>query len=195
MSAERSWKQSFVQSGSIEAKDPSPSRQQPTGMIMDEVMRDRGSFVNTMVNWTVNDSVIEAKNNLITMKNEHSRLVMEEDRWRKQHNHSRGNLQEAWDKLVQLRTHISLFRSAIEEATIEDVSSQAAANAWKSSLEPENINGSRVPLTVEAAIKLGDVHGIREKIRLKEGLQRKVALIEELLADLRMQLTRHSSGK
>ena len=162
---------------------------------MDEAMRDRGSFVNTMVNWTVNDSVIEAKNNLIVMKNEHFRLIQEEDRWRKQHNNSRGNLQEAWDKLVQLRTHISLFRSAIEEATIEDVSSQAAAHAWKSSSEPENPNGSRVPLTVEAAIKLGDVHGIREKIRLKEGLQRKVALIEELLADLRMQLTRHSSGE
>ena len=163
-------------------------------MDMGEVMRDRGSFVS-MVNWTVNDGVIEAKNNLIVMKNEHFRLIQEEDRWRKQHNHSRGNLQEAWDKLVQLRTHISLFRSAIEEATIEDVSSQAAAHAWKSSLEPENVNGSRVPLTVEAAIKLGDVHGIREKIRLKEGLQRKVALIEELLADLRMQLTRHSSGE
>jgi len=159
---------------------------------LDVAMRDRESFTETVLNWTVSASVAEAKKSLATMQAELQRLQGEEENWRKQHNHSRGNLQEAWDKLVQLRTHISLFRSAIEEATIEDVSLQAESEAWRVA-HPDRALTGRVPLTVESAIKFGDVHGIREKLRLKEGLQRKVALVEELLADLRVQLSRHST--
>ena len=159
---------------------------------LDVAMRDRERFTETVLNWTVSASVVEAKKSLATMQAELQRLMAEEENWRKQHNHSRGNLQEAWDKLVQLRTHITLFRSAIEEATIEDVSLQAESEAWRVA-HPDRALTGRVPLTVDSAIKFGDVHGIREKLRLKEGLQRKVALVEELLADLRVQLSRHST--
>ena len=85
-----------------------------------------------------------------------------------------------------------MFKSAIEEATIEDVSLQARKGSW-TAVNLSFSTRSEVPSTAESAMKLGDAHGIREKVRLKEDLQRKVTLVEEFLTDLRSQLAHHSS--
>jgi hypothetical protein len=42
------------------------------------------------------------------------------------HKQKLHELEDAWDKLVSLRRHISIFRSQIEETTIEDIHNQAA---------------------------------------------------------------------
>ena len=154
------------------------------------IQSEKSSFPQDLFNWTVNDSVAETKMNVASMRADLNKLVRDEDEKRKEHNHNRGNLQEAWDKLVQLRTHISLFKSAIEEATIEDVSLQAERGTWQSSV-PDTI-GNRILTSADSAIRLGEVQNIRDKVRLKENLKMKVGVVEELLCDLRTQLSHHS---
>ena len=46
--------------------------------------------------------------------------------------------------------------------------------------------------SADSAIRLGEVQNIRDKVRLKENLKMKVGVVEELLCDLRTQLSHHS---
>lgn len=152
----------------------------------------RHDFPQTLFNRAATESAADTSLNVANLRADLTGLYKDENFKREEHNHSRRNLQEAWDKLVQLRTHITVFKSAIEEATIEDVSLQARKGSWT----PVNLSfstNSEVPLTAESAIRLGDAHEMREKVRLKENLQRKVTQVEELLTDLRSQLAHHSS--
>ena len=198
--AANSWKEAFVASSSSQRRYLLPavdndfikaSRNRDGSQKSDGAAVEKLNFPQSLFNWTVNDSLAETKVNMANLKADLDKLCRDEDVKRKDHNHSRGNLQEAWDKLVQLRTHISLFKSAIEEATIEDVSLQATRGSWTSNHLSFSNRGSH--LTAESAIRLGDAHGIREKVRLKEGLQRKVVLVEEFLTDLRARLAHNSN--
>jgi hypothetical protein len=190
------WKEAFVASSSSQRRYLLPSTENDFLRISrinecEAATAEKSNFRQTLFNWTVNDSAAETRVNVANLKADLNKLCRDEDAKRKEHNHSRGNLQEAWDKLVQLRSHISQFKSAIEEATIEDVSMQATRGSWTSA----NLSfaaANKLPLTAESAIRLGDAHGIREKVRLKDSLQRKVTLIEEFLSDLRTQLAQNS---
>ena len=153
---------------------------------------ERFDFPQTMFNRTANESASETNINISNLKADLTGLYKDENFKREEHNHSRRNLQEAWDKLVQLRTHISNFKSAIEGATIEDVAVQARKGSW-TAVNLSFSASNEIPLTAESAIRLGDAHGIREKVRLKEGLQKKISQVEEFLTDLRSQLAHHSS--
>ena len=166
-------------------------RNEDTPQGVREAVFEKVEFPQNLYNWTANDSLTERMNNVAEIKDDLDRLVKDESAKRGQYNHAKEDLQEAWDKLVQLRTHISLFESAIVEATIEDVSLQAGRGDYESM----NLSstGSRVSLSAESAIRLDDVRGIREKIRLKESLQMKVGTIEEKLFDLRTKLSYYSS--
>jgi hypothetical protein len=198
--ATNNWKEAFVASSSSQRRYLLPaadndflraSRSRDGSQKSDGGAAEKLNFPQSLFNWTVNDSLAETKVNMANLKADLDKLCRDEDVKRKDHNHSRGNLQEAWDKLVQLRTHISLFKSAIEEATIEDVSLQATRGSWSSNhLSFSNRDNL---LTAESAMRLGDAHGIREKVRLKEGLQRKVLLVEEFLTDLRAKLAHNSN--
>lgn len=196
--AANNWKEAFVASSSSQRRYLLPAIDNDfikasgnSSQKSDGAAAEKLNFPQSLFNWTVNDSLAETKVNMANLKADLDKLCRDEDVKRKDHNHSRGSLQEAWDKLVQLRTHISLFKSAIEEATIEDVSLQATRGSWTSNhLSFSNRSNS---LTAESAIRLGDAHGIREKVRLKEGLQRKVVLVEEFLTDLRTKLAYNSN--
>ena len=159
---------------------------------VDVTISDRHNFPQTMFNRAATESAADTNVNVANLKADLTGLYRDENFKREEHNHSRRNLQEAWDKLVQLRTHITMFKSAIEEATIEDVSLQARKGSW-TAVNLSFSKSSEVPLTAESAIRLGDAHGMREKVRLKEDLQRKITQVEEFLTDLRSQLAHHSS--
>ena len=86
-----------------------------------------------------------------------------------QHSNSRDGLQEAWDKLVNLRTHISLFKASIEQVSAEMLVQQQQAT----SAAPTNT-------TSTAKIHAAFGHGsggaglaLREKVRLRETLKGK----------------------
>jgi hypothetical protein len=69
--------------------------------------------------WVVEES------ELCQMRDEVGLAVKEESRLSTAHLVARDDLQESWDKLVKLRTHISFFYAAIEEAKIEEIASEA----------------------------------------------------------------------
>jgi hypothetical protein len=158
---------------------------------------DKINYSHNIVDRTIKDSIAETRVTLNNLKTDLNKLVLKENAKRNEHDHNRGDLQEAWDKLVQLRTHISLFKSAIEEATLEDASAfLGTKDIWQSSDRSISANGQgvvgRLPLTAEAAIRLGDLNDIREKIRIKEELQKNVMNLEDILSELRQKLDKHS---
>ena len=155
------------------------------------VVSKKVELPQNLFSWTANDSVAETKNNAVRMKADLDKLVRDESEKREDYNNSKGNLQEAWDKLLQLRSHISLFKSAIEEATTEDVLRQVG----RGDREYIDLDAacSQLSLMNESARKLEDARGIREKIRLRDILQEKVGIIEIELSDLRIKLSHFSS--
>ena len=129
---------------------------------------------------------------LALLRSEFLRLTRDEDYKRKIQNQFKAELQEAWDKLVNLRTHIKIFRSSIEDAKIEEIAFAAESEGLGS--HSDSIFGKGAPLTKESASRLADIHIIREKVRLKEGLRCKVALAEELVSNLKRQLSEKSEA-
>ena len=154
------------------------------------VVSKKVELPQNLFSWTADDSIAETKNNTIRMKADLDKLIRDEFERREIHDNSKGNLQEAWDKLGQLRCHISLFKSAIEEAITEDVFLQVGGGNHE--YVDLNTACSRLLLSTESARKLEDTRGIREKIRLKDTLQKKVGIIERELSDLRIKLSHFS---
>ena len=88
-----------------------------------------------------------------------------------QHSNSRDGLQEAWDKLVNLRTHISLFKASIEQVSAEMLVQQQQAT---SAAPPVNTTANTATTAKHAGFGTG-VAGLalREKVRLRETLKGK----------------------
>jgi chromosome segregation ATPase len=126
------------------------------------------------------------------LRQELTKLTTDEDVRRKTHNFSRIELQETWDKLVNLRGHLAAFRSSIEDMTIEALAADATAAAEKRlDLQPKP---SSVYSSLESASKLADISALREKIRQKEQMRTRVAALENNLGDVRRQLATQSDA-
>lgn len=123
------------------------------------------------------------------MSKELRRICIVEESKRKHYHANRQDLQEIWDKLVSLRTHINRFTSEIENVKIEEI-----VQDFENKQSSQSLNESTLGLSIESAGRLADVHFLREKIRLKEALKGRVALIEESLAELRRQLLIYSDA-
>jgi len=90
-----------------------------------------------------------------------------------QHSNSRDGLQEAWDKLVNLRTHISLFKASIEQVSAEMLVQQQQAT---STAPPVNTTANTATTAKHAAFGFGTGGAglaLREKVRLRETLKGK----------------------
>ena len=116
------------------------------------------------------------------LQTEIRKLRLSEDIKRREHVLLQDSLQDTWDKLVNLRSHISLFKSAIEEVKLEEAAFCVYA------LNEANLNTSE--LTSEMATRLGSLHALREKVRLKESLKTSIALIDEKRISGQRELTR-----
>ena len=107
----------------------------------------------------LDESAAELDVHLEKMREDLDRMRAKESLLSLQHNNSRDGLQEAWDKLVNLRTHISLFKSSIEEATLELVAEGVASGQHASGELKSPVGKMSVGLA------------IREKLALKETLK------------------------
>lgn len=121
-----------------------------------------------------------AELNVVILQNEIRKLKISEQMKRREYAQMQDNVQDTWDKLVNLRSHIALFNSAIEEVRIEEATYYA--NSSLSSMDSND-------LTSDMATRLSSLHALREKVRLKEGLKAKVTLMEEQLIVLRKKLS------
>lgn len=118
------------------------------------------------------------------LDNEIKKLRITEDMKRREHASLQDGLQDTWDKLVNLRSHISLFKSSIEEVRVEEATYMAHAFA-------ESNEGKSSELTSEMATRLGSLHALREKVRLKEALKSKIVMMEEQLDSMRTKLSQN----
>lgn len=119
----------------------------------------------------LDESAAELEIQVENMRADLDRLRRAEVLAAQKHSGCRDGLQEAWDKLVNLRTHISLFKTSIEEATLE----QLAANK-KAAGGDGSAAAASAATAAAAAAGVGAARGsaglaIREKIALKETLK------------------------
>lgn len=129
----------------------------------------------------------------------------EEGRRTQRHAVERGALQEAWDRLVNLRTHISLFEASIAEAAAEEQglalgstsdapfapSAPAAGSAFAPSAAPSTPSRpGQLTLTHTGAAAAPTS---ASKLLLRDALKGRQAVAESVLSDLRHRLGQLSS--
>ncbi len=117
-------------------------------------------------------------------------LIELEESKKKEHTLYKGQLQESWDKLVNLRTHINLFKADIEEALIEE----PRKSPLQVSTDVKKSRNALIPFETLSTKRLTDVNNLKEKMRLKEELRRKVAVAEQFLLDLRKRMAHRSDA-
>lgn len=121
-------------------------------------------------------------------------------------------LEDSWDKLVSLRRHISIFRSQIEETTIEDIHNQACyppkrsgGGSWKpiplaglaseshgQNQEDRGEKETKVDVAL-AANKQIQFHILREKLHVRSQIETSVQDYEKRLESLREEIRKYSS--
>jgi len=126
---------------------------------------------------------------LESLKKELQRLCAEEEERKREYYGGRADLQEIWDKLVSLRTHINKFESDIENAKIEDImrgSGGMGGMDYTSSSQRSMTAG----LSLESAGRLADINKLKEKLRTKDVLRGRIAIFEDRILDGRRQLAK-----
>lgn len=144
---------------------------------------------------------------LSTLRADLGRICKEEAAKKELHSERCKELQSTWDKLVTLRTHVSYFRAAIEEATIEDVCVQTRSirredhsklSEYKQrdrSLEYEfsNISDRDKNISLSSTSRVILLQIIREHVRNRDVTKQRLGTYEKDLADLRLKLEKCTS--
>jgi predicted nucleic acid-binding Zn-ribbon protein len=144
-----------------------------------------------------NSSYSESKeNNLLShpfipnqvqfLKNELTHLKFEEDEKKKAYYESRNQLQDQWNKLVNLKSHIQRFQEEIEEVKIEIISHEAERSVWSGDMDA--IHEGMANYTLKSVPRVAGLRNLREKLKLKETLTNKILIAEEKLQEKRSKL-------
>ncbi len=136
---------------------------------------------------------------IATLRADLGRTCKEECAKRDLHHERCQDLQCTWDKLVNLRSHISYFRSAIEQVTIEEVCSQTAAavkgitvttGSEEISLNDELAKSGHF---VESTSHIISLQIIREEVRTRDQINSRLTEYEKSLSEMRLQLSHLTS--
>lgn len=119
------------------------------------------------------------------LQSELSRVKAEEECKRVDYNHSREDLQETWDKLVSLRTHISYFNLVIEDTKVECIAAETNHPVYG---DLEAITDGSINYSLHSASRVAAIQALKERIRVKEGLKARVVMLEQKLVESRKQL-------
>eukprot|EP01041_Mallomonas_annulata_P000374 gene374-683_t len=128
---------------------------------------------------------------LLVIQNELQIITEEEDVKRKIHNQYRNDLQESWDKLVNLRSHILTFQKSIDEAALEEARSYASGHAsmqWETPASASQGSSQRSEMTLESTYRLADLQILQQKLPLREALRERMIASETRLKALREEL-------
>lgn len=126
------------------------------------------------------------------LKAELRRLTAEEEERKRAYHGGRADLQEIWDKLVSLRTFINKFETEIESAKIEDIMRGVGSVDAMNYILPSRNTGSS--MTVNSANRVADINKLKEKLRMKEVIKSRVAVLEEKIVDGRRHLAKCSDA-
>ena len=137
----------------------------------------------------------DGKINSNFLRNELNRLSLEEESRKKEYFSYRSDLQEIWDKLVSLRTHINKFQTDIENTKIEEIM-RGAGSILASNYATFSMNESNegISMSVDSAHRVATMNKLKEKIRMKDVLKGRKATIEERIIEGRKQLGRVSEA-
>lgn len=117
------------------------------------------------------------------LRQELQRLVFDEDCRRKAFNESRIALQEVWDKLVNIRSHISDIRAEVENVRIEAITTSFEGMLWHGDADDQSSK-----LSLQSASRVAEARHMRDKVRLKEALQAKILAVEEQISGRKQQM-------
>ena len=117
---------------------------------------------------------------LLFLRHELQRLQFEEEAKRKTYNESRIALQEVWDKLVNIRSHMHDIRAEVEAVQIEAIANSTETGNWRRELE--GLEDGLTNLSLASASRTAEMTHLKDKIRLKEALHSKVLMLEEAIS-------------
>lgn len=123
---------------------------------------------------------------LDNLRKDLQRLCVEEEERKREYYGGRADLQEIWDKLVSLRTHINKFESDIENAKIEDIM-RGAGGMGNIDYATASQRSMTAGLSLESAGRLADINKLKEKLRMKDVLRGRIAIFEDRILDGRRQ--------
>lgn len=125
------------------------------------------------------------------LRSELYRLVAEEEQRKKEYLEHRNDLQEVWDKLTSLRTHINKLQTDIENAKIEEIMRDAGSLVASSAFSSLERSGShQSSITLESADRVAIITKLKDKVRMKDVLKARVSSLEEKIVEGRKQLFR-----
>lgn len=125
------------------------------------------------------------------LRGELYRLVAEEEQRKKEYFEHRNDLQEVWDKLTSLRTHINKLQTDIENAKIEEIMRDAGSLIASSAISSLGRPGSEAhSVTIESAERAAIITKLKDKVRMKDVLNARVSSLEEKIVEGRKQLFR-----
>jgi predicted nucleic acid-binding Zn-ribbon protein len=128
----------------------------------------------------------EGKASVGFLKTELHRLAADEEGRKKDYHWARAELQEIWDKLVSLRSHINKFQSDIENAKIEEIM-RGAGSVMASNYSSAS---GETYLSLDSANRAASINKLKEKIRMKDVLKGRISMLEEKIVEGRKQLPR-----
>jgi phage shock protein A len=125
------------------------------------------------------------------LRGELHRLLAEEEVRKREYFGHRSDLQEIWDKLTSLKTHINKFQTDVENAKIEEIMREAgSAMATNFSSSAESVRGGMRTFSIESAERVAHINKLKEQLRLKDVLRGRVSSLEEKIIEGRKQLYR-----
>lgn len=110
---------------------------------------------------------------------------------RKCHDQYKADLQEAWEKLVSLRSHVLTFQNSIDEAALEEAKSYAVSPLeliWEPAYSAKQL--SRVQ---DSSHRMADLQELKQKLPQRELLKMKLTACEDMLKSLRSQMENKSA--
>jgi predicted nucleic acid-binding Zn-ribbon protein len=134
-----------------------------------------------------NNQTMTIPNQVQFLKNELNRLKFEEDEKKKAFNESRIQLQDSWNKLVNLRSHIQRFHDEIEEIKIEIISHEAERSVWAGDMDL--LHEGIADYTLKSIPRVAGLRNLREKLKFKESVASKIHILQERLQEKKTKLS------
>jgi hypothetical protein len=134
-----------------------------------------------------NNQTMLIPNQVQFLKNELKRLKFEEDEKKKAFNESRIQLQDSWNKLVNLRSHIQRFHDETEEIKIEIISHEAERSVWAGDMDL--LHEGIADYTLKSIPRVAGLRNLREKLKFKESVASKIHILQERLQEKKTKLS------
>ncbi|RYG99112.1 hypothetical protein EON65_50625, partial [archaeon] len=117
------------------------------------------------------------------LKSELQRLRFEEETQSKTYLIVRTDLQDVWQKLVNLRAHIKRYQNEVDEVRIELAALEVEKSYWRGDLD--QVTDTMHNMSLASADRAASAQLLRDNLFLKDALQSNLAAVDEQVAENR----------